>query len=128
MADWPDEEWAASLAAATDGLPEVEGVSGTVLLKFTGGTRKEISVHWSYQDGAPRIGAVGPAADADLEFTLAAPDASDVISGAVEPSVAFMRGRLKASGDGGLLLAFLRSTTSEGFAAWRGKVAAATPL
>jgi hypothetical protein len=128
MADWPNEEWAASLAAATDGLPDVSGRSGTVQVKFTGGTRKEISVHWSYQDGVPGIGTVGPVADADLEFTLAAPDASDVISGAVEPSVAFMRGRLKASGDGGLLLAFLQSATIEEFSTWRDQIAAATPL
>jgi hypothetical protein len=128
MAEWPNEEWAAFFAAATDGLPEVSGESGTVVLKFTGGTRKEITVHWRYQDGVPAAGALGAGVDADLEFTLAAPDASDVISGAVEPSVAFMRGRLKASGDGGLLLAFLQSTTSEEFAAWRDKIAAATPL
>jgi hypothetical protein len=35
-----------------------------------------------------------------------------------------MRGRLKASGDGGLLLGFLRSTTDSKFVAWREKVAA----
>ena len=128
MADWPNEDWAASFAAATDGLPQVSGTSGTVVMKFTGGTRKEISVHWRYQDGVAAVGEVGTSADADLEFTLAAPDATDVISGAVEPSVAFMRGRLKASGDGGLLLAFLQSTTSADFAGWREKVAAATPL
>jgi hypothetical protein len=128
MADWPNEDWAASFAAATDGLPEVPAASGVVVLKFTGGTRKEISVQWSYQDGAPAAGTLGAAAGADLEVTLAAPDAADVISGAVEPSVAFMRGRLKASGDGGLLLAFLESTTSEEFTAWRDKVAASTPL
>jgi hypothetical protein len=128
MADWPNEEWAASFAASTHDLPDVAGQSGTVVFKFTGGTRKEIPVHWRYQDGVPTAGAVGAVADADLEFTLAAPDASDVISGAVEPSVAFMRGRLKASGNGGLLLAFLQSTTSEAFGAWRETVAAAPPL
>jgi SCP-2 sterol transfer family len=127
MAEWPNEEWAEAFAATTAGLPEVSGASGTVALKFTGGTRKEIAVHWTYRDGVPEAGTVGAAAEPDIEFTLAAADASDVISGAVEPSVAFMRGRLKASGHGDLLLAFLQSTTSETFAAWRGKVAAATP-
>jgi hypothetical protein len=36
----------------------------------------------------------------------------------VEPSVAYMRGRLKAAGDGALLLAFLESTAGDGREAW----------
>jgi hypothetical protein len=43
----------------------------------------------------------------------------EVVSGTVEPSVAFMRGRLKAAGHGGLLLGFLESTRSDAFQTWR---------
>jgi hypothetical protein len=72
-----------------------------------------------YKDGVAAGGAPGPQPEADLVLTLAAADAVQVFSGAVEPSVAFMRGRLKAAGDGGLLLGFLESTRSDTFEAWR---------
>lgn len=127
MADWLNDEWAASFAATTSGLPEIPGASATICLKFTGGVRKEIAVHWSYAAGVPSVGEIGPGSDADLELTLSAADTIDVLSGAVEPSVAFMRGRLKASGEGGLLLAFLESTTSKDFDAWREGAAALAP-
>jgi hypothetical protein len=127
MADWLNDEWAASFAATTGRLPEIPGVSATVCLKFTGGVRKEIAVHWSYADGAPTAGGLGTGPEPSLEFTLSATDARDLLSGAVEPSVAFMRGRLKASGDGGLLLGFLESTTSKEFESWREGAAALAP-
>lgn len=119
MADWLDDEWASRFAATTAGLPEIPGASATVCLKFTGGVRKEIPVHWSYTGGVPSAGALGTGPEPDLEFTLSAADAREVLSGSVEPSVAFMRGRLKASGDGGLLLRFLEATTTKEFESWR---------
>jgi putative sterol carrier protein len=94
-----------------------------VSLAFQLAPRKEVSVYWTYEGGKVVAGGVGPKPDAELALTLAAADAAEVLSGRVEPSVAFMRGRLKASGAGGLLLAFLDSTTTEGFGSWRERVA-----
>ena len=69
-------------------------------------------------------GGAGAADGAELALTAAAADAADVLAGRVEPSVAFMRGRLKASGEGGLLLAFLASTATDDFEEWRSRVGA----
>ena len=57
-----------------------------------------VGYHWSYRDGVPGDGGVGGVADADLALTITRADAGAVASGEVEPSVAFMRGRLKATG------------------------------
>jgi hypothetical protein len=57
---------------------------------------------------------------------MTAADAAEVFSGRVEPSVAFMRGRLKATGEGSVLLAFLESTTSDGYDGWREGIAGVT--
>lgn len=130
--DLLSEEWAAAAAGSVDRLPPVLGASGVVSLTVTGPARREVSVSWRYDDGTPvavpgQVGSAGGSADGvDLVFTITSADAAQVISGEVDPSVAFMRGRLKASGDGALLLGFLESTTSRAFDTWRASVASFT--
>ena len=117
-------EWADAAAPLTELLPDVPGAVGSVSLAVSGGRRQEAGFHWSYDAGKAKPGAAGIDGAADLVLLLAAPDAIDVLKGDVEPSVAFMRGRLKASGDGGLLLGFLKSTVDPAFSDWRDKVRA----
>jgi putative sterol carrier protein len=45
-----------------------------------------------------------------LSFPLA--DADEMLNGRLDPSVAFMQGRLKTAGDNGLLLALLAAWSS----------------
>ena len=128
--EWLSDEWASAAAGSVGLLPEAPGASGSVSLAVTEGTgrkRTEAGFHWRYVDGKPVEGAAGVEPNADLALLVAADDAIELLSGQVEPSVSFMRGRLKATGDGGLLLGFLRSTTDSKFDAWRQKVAAGTP-
>lgn len=124
MADWLSEEWAEGVGALAGSLPVVPGVTATVCLTVGLGGRREVGCHWRYDDGSPGGGGGGKLPDADLLLTLAGADAAGVVSGAVTPSVAFMRGRLKAAGDGSVLLAFLASTTAPEFESWRSQVAA----
>ena len=125
MADWLSAEWAAEAGARFGSLPALPGAGGTVSLSVTGPGKRETTLHWTYgDDGVPNEGGGGGLDGADLALLLASADAVEVLSGAVEPSVAFMRGRLKANGDGGLLLRFLESTTGSGYEGWRRDVAA----
>lgn len=128
MADWLSPEWAEKAAALCRLLPEAPGAQGSVSLSFVVAPRREIGFHWIYDAGRVARSGPGPAAEADLTLSLAASDAAEVLAGRVEPSVAFMRGRLKATGDGGILLAFLESTTSPGYASWREAVAGVSPV
>lgn len=121
---WMSPEWAQAAAQLTDLLPEIPGADGTVSFAVSGGRRQEAGFRWSYQNGKAAPGVAGMDASADLVLLAAGDDAIEVLKGQVEPSVAFMRGRLKASGEGGLLLGFLKSTISPEFAAWRRAVAA----
>ena len=125
--DWMNDEWASDAAGTVELLPEAPGLSGTVsfaVAEGTGKKRLEAGFHWRYSDGKALDGEPGVDAGADLVLLVAGDDAVDLLTGAVEPSVSFMRGRLKASGDGALLLGFLRSTTEAGFEAWRKQVGA----
>ena len=128
--EWLSDEWANAAAGSVGLLPEAPGASGTVSMAVTEGTgrkRTEAGFHWRYRDGKPVEGVAGVDPNADLVLLVANEDAVELLSGKVDPSVSFMRGRLKASGDGGLLLGFLKSTTDSKFDAWRRKVAAGTP-
>jgi hypothetical protein len=127
MPAWMSEEWTAALAASAGSLPPVPSATGSVALTVSAGSRREAHVHWTYMSGKPGEGSPGPLDGADLALTMSSDDAQAVLSGAVEPSVAFMRGRLKASGDGGLLLGFLESTNTPDFASWREEVARMAP-
>ena len=119
MAEWLSEEWLKEMAALADTRPPLAGASGTVSLAITAGRGRDVGYHWEYRDGVAGGGAAGVAADADLALTIARDDAWSVLTGEVEPSVAFMRGRLKATGDSGLLLELLESTTTGGYRQWR---------
>jgi hypothetical protein len=123
MPDLASPEWAEEVGALWSLLPEAPGGEGTVSLAFGSAPRKEVAVHWRYDGGRPVGGGSGTGGDPQLSLTLGPADVGDVLSGTVPADVAFMRGRLKASGEGGLLLAFLASTTAPGFEEWRTRVA-----
>ena len=122
MAEWLSEAWLKEVSAQAGTRPPVPGANGTVSLAITIGRRDEVSYHWSYRDGVPGDGGLGAASDADLTLTIARDDAQAVASGDVEPSVAYMRGRLKASGNGALLLGLLESTATDAYRDWRQRV------
>ncbi len=73
---------------------------------------------WSCQWSADGPGPVSPGSDgeADLTLTLSPDDARAVKDGQLDPSVAFMQGRLKTSGDNALLLRVLEWTATAAFA------------
>jgi hypothetical protein len=120
--EWLSDEWLKELVALTGARPRVAGANGTVSMVITGGPAGDVSYHWSYGDGVPGDGGVGTAPDSDLTLTMPRADAEAVANGNVEPSVAYMRGRLKASGNGGLLLGLLASTATDAYRVWRDRV------
>lgn len=128
MPEWLSPEWAGEVGSLYGLLPAAGDAEGSVTLSFVVAPRREVAIHWTYEGGKATSGGTGAAPGARLALSLAPADAADVLAGRVEPSVAFMRGRLKASGDGSLLLAFLESTAGGDLAAWLEGVEAAAPV
>ena len=128
MADLASAEWAAEVGAFWTDLPDAPGAEGTVSWAVATAPRREVAFHWTYRDGRVVAGGPGGGESPCLALSVAAGDAPDLLSGRTEPSVAFMRGRLKASGEGAVLLAFLASTVGEGFERWRSRAAAASSV
>lgn len=109
--------WLETLAQACLELPGLE-VEGTVQLGVTADKKGLGSVHWRYGSGKVREAAPGDLPGADLVLTSTHEQLCRLLAGQTSPAVAFMRGELKASGDGRLLLELLASTASADFAAW----------
>ena len=129
MTAFGSEEWAAQAAELWPLLPPAPGAKGVVSLGIMVAPRKEMAFHWQYSDGQPVGGGAGSvvAGDDSVTLTLSMTDAGEVLSGAVTPSVAFMRGRLKTAGGNGLLLAFLASTEADGFGEWLARLSSLAP-
>lgn len=114
--------WAAEVGQCYPLLPDAPGANGTVTVQVGYPSRREVSFYWVYQDGKPSEGGVGSPAGTDVTLSVDASEAGKILSGQLRPSVAFMRGRLKTSGDESLVLALLRSSADPGFSTWLRKV------
>jgi hypothetical protein len=71
------------------------------------------SCQWSV-DGPGPVSS-GLEGEPDLTLTLGTDDARSVKNGQLDPSVAFMQGRLKTSGDNALLLSVLKWSATPAF-------------
>jgi predicted lipid carrier protein YhbT len=86
-----------------------------------------VALQWTsrWEGERPESPIAGGEGEADLTLSLAPEDARAILEGRLSPSVAYMQGRLKASGDNELLLKVLEWSASPAFAKalqeWRGQ-------
>jgi SCP-2 sterol transfer family len=116
-------QWLRLAAEVGAGLPARPGVTGTVALVVTGTEAGEVTSTLVWEDGRLVAATPGAPADPALTLTLPAADGRAVLAGELEPSVAFMRGRLKTAGDNGLVLGVLGATQGAPLRAWLAGVA-----
>lgn len=109
-AEWLSDEWVRATGEALSGRSvTADGASGLVAVDVAGSGGGSYWRRW--EDGVPRSGGAGkPAEPADLTLGLPAADARAFWRGEWSPSVAFMRGQLRAAGDMALLFALLATT------------------
>lgn len=112
MTKWLSEEWferARSLASELSGRP---GLTARIQQEITGGPDGDVSCFWVLEDGRPRSAATGAVDSPDITLTLSWSDAVAIESGALDPSAAFMQGRMKVAGSMELVLALLPASQS----------------
>jgi hypothetical protein len=92
--------------ATEEGRPSAPSPGdGSVTLQWTS--------RWAGDGPGPAV--VGTDGEADLILSLVPEDAKAILEGRLTPSVAYMQGRLKTSGDNELLLKVLKWTAGPGF-------------
>lgn len=86
----------------------------------------DVGVHVAVSGGPDGDVKLGDPATAELTLTVPAAEVAAIVDGSLDPNVAFMQGRLKSSGDTGVLFRLLAWTRTPAFAELRAAVAATT--
>ena len=97
---WP------SVAAELAGLSGSPSIEGTIQVDVEGAP-DSLTFHLVFADGRPVDVGAGPVDGPDAVLTLPAEDARRVLSGDLDPSVAFMRGQMKVTGSMALVIEVL---------------------
>ena len=101
MSKFLDDEWIASWV----GRGTAPGPTATVQVVVTGtDVPNDGKWHLRLDDGVVAEAAAGTVTAPDLTLTAAYPEGAAMAAGELDPSVAFMQGRLKTAGDPGLVL------------------------
>ena len=107
VTEWLSTEWFDRARALASGLPERPGLSARIQQQLTGGPEGDVSCYWVLEDGRPTSAALGSVGAADLTLTMSWADAAAIQDGSLDPSVAFMQGRMKVAGSMEAALALL---------------------
>ncbi len=98
MTRWLSDAWFDQARDLAAGLPQRPGLSARIQQVITGGPDGDVSCYWVLSDGLPTSAAVGSLESPDITLTLSWSDAAAIQSGGLDPSVAFMQGRMKVAG------------------------------
>jgi putative sterol carrier protein len=126
VTSWLSAEWFDQVLGLASSLPDRPGVTARIQEQFTGGPDGDVSCYWEVEDGRPVAAAAGTIDDADVTLTLSWSDGAAVHAGTLDPSVAFMQGRMKVAGSMGVTLALLPVAREPDGLEWRRQVAAIT--
>jgi hypothetical protein len=125
VSEWLSEEWLIQSAAAVALGREFDGV---VQVTVTGRPGGELRYYRTYGEGRVVGGGLGATEDPGVALTLPEAEAREILEGRLDPSVAFMQGRLKTAGDNGLLLDYLAAWSSPAGVASIGRIRAVSPI
>ncbi len=116
--------WSAAVRAELVGLAAPPSLEGTLRVDVTGAPDGDRTAHARF--GGGRLTDVGPGAGEgpDATVTLTFEDARAVLGGDLDPSVAFMQGRMKVAGDMGLVLDVLALAATDAARGCRERIAA----
>ena len=122
---FPSDQWLAAVQAAAGALPPVPGCSVTVGVEVSGGPAGRRRFGVAVVDGRLVELSPGRPAGADCEVSCVLDDARRMLSGRLDPAVAYMQGRLKVDGAYEMVLFGLRPVLAgEAFGAFAAEVVA----
>lgn len=120
MPDLLTQDWLDRQRSGTTSLPERPGATARIQYEVRGGPDKTVVFHTHLEDGRIVTNALG--ADDEADFTMLIPHDQflDIVRGELDPSVGYMRGQIKVTGNIGRMLSVLPVTTSD---EWRAAMA-----
>lgn len=126
MTKWLSPEWFDQIRTLAEPQPPDSGCSARIQYQVTGGPDGDVGFFRVLQDGRPIASGGGVVEAPDVTLTAAWNDAAAMQRGDLDPSVAFMQGRLKVTGSMDTLLALLALTGTPGYQDLRQRIADVT--
>ncbi len=126
MTRWLSPEWFDQTRAVVSDQVVCPGLSARVRFEISGGPDGNTSYHWVLEDGRFASIGGGPVAGAEVTLSMSWDDAAAMHWGTLDPSVAFMQGRMKVAGSMEVVLALLPVTATDAFGELRRTVAELT--
>ncbi|MDA8391707.1 MAG: SCP2 sterol-binding domain-containing protein [Actinomycetota bacterium] len=126
MVAWLSQEWLDETRRLTASHPPVPGASATIQYVVSGGPGGDVEYYWVLTDGRLEAAALGRLDAPELTMSQSREDAMEIQKGALDPSAAYMQGRLKVSGDMAKLMSLLPLTSSKQYRQLTEQVAACT--
>ena len=123
---WLTEDWFEAVAAEGASIVGPPTLTGAVVVEVTGGAEGDAVGHAVFTDGRLADSGPGPVPAPDVTLTLSDADARAVLSGELDPAVAFMQGRMKVAGDMGRVLDLLALSATDDLRSLRSRVALLT--
>ena len=106
------QEWHDEFRRLAEGQPERPGASVRMQYVVGAGTDEEVHYYWVLENGKLLESGVGDLEDAEITLTMTMADAVAVQKGELDPSAAFMQGRIKVAGNMAKLMSLLPITSS----------------
>lgn len=128
MVAFLSQEWLDRQRELTASLPERPGASARVQVVVSGGPDGEVAYLQVIEDGRLVEGSLSRDAGADVTLNQTHADAVAIATGELDPSAAFMQGRVKVVGSMGALMAVLPVLQSHEYEAAMADLAAETKL
>ena len=122
-AQWLSGEWLAEVAVEVDGVSGPPTLTGSVVVEVTGGPDGDASIHAVFAEGHLVASGAGSVPSPDVTLTLTDADARAVVAGGLDPSVAFMQGRMKVAGAMGPVIDLLALAATDEVRARRARIA-----
>lgn len=126
MLQYLSQEWLDEFVSLTRDLPSRPGASVRIQYKVTGGPGGDIDYYWVVSDGQGLDAKRGALDGADVTMTNTYDDAARIQRGELDPTAAFMQGKIKVAGDSSKVTSLLPITTSPEWMALQEKIASIT--
>jgi predicted lipid carrier protein YhbT len=126
MTKWLSSEWFEETRAVVADQPLLPGLSARIAADITSGPAGDVSCYWTVDEGRLEAMAAGKVEGPDVTLTLSGKDAAPLCRGELDPSVAFMQGRLKVVGSMGVMIALLTAMNTSEYQGLRQKIAETT--
>jgi len=126
MTNWLSPEWFEETRALVAAQPLFPGLSARIVAEITNGPEGNVSCYWEVDEGRLEASAEGTVEGPDVTLTLSRKDAASLCRGDLDPSVAFMQGRVKVAGSMGVMISLLTAMNAPEYRDLRQTIAEST--